>query len=84
VLWPVGGEGDFGDDAGENFLSILGVVEEVLEDGLGGDGVFLRFPAIVVGDHGESGESDAGFESEFGLWDIGHADDVEAELAVDF
>ena len=53
-------------------------------DGLGADGFFLVFPAIVVCDHGEGGEGDFGFAGEFGFREVSHADDVEAELAVGF
>lgn len=42
----------------------------------------MRLPAVVVGDHAESGEGDFCFAGEFGLRDVGHADEVEAKLAV--
>ena len=45
-------------------------------------GSILDLPAIVVGDHRHRREGDLGFAGEPGLRDVGHADDVEAHLAV--
>ena len=54
---------------------------EVGDDHFDGD-VRLVLPAIVVGDHRHRGVGDLGFARAFGFAEIGHADDVVAELVV--
>jgi hypothetical protein len=75
--------GDEGEDGGEDFLGGGGVGEQVADDVLGGDGILIGFPAIVIGDHGEGGEGDFRFAGEFGFGEVGHAHDVETQGAVD-
>lgn len=84
VLGPAGSFRDFGQGGGEDFFGGFDIGPEVGGDGVGGDGEFVSFPAIVVGDHGEGGAGDFGFAGEFGFGEIGHADDVAAELAIGF
>ena len=60
----------------------VGVGDEVADDLLGGDRFLLDFPAVVIGDHAECGEGDFGFAGEFSFGQVGHADDVESEVAV--
>ena len=40
----------------------------------------LRMPAIVIGDHGHRRVAKLGFARQLGFGDVGHADDLEAQL----
>src|SRR5208282_4590529 len=63
-------------------MGILRVLVQGLENLSPGDGIVLRVPAIVVRDHGHGGVTDFRLTGKPGLGEIGHADDVKAELAV--
>src|SRR5690349_3897802 len=51
VLGPIWFGGNARDDCGEEVLGRLGVVLQVAENSVGGDGFFLDLPAVVVGNH---------------------------------
>ena len=68
-------------DAFEGFLDVLDVVFHALDNGVDGDG-FVG-PAVVIGDLCDGGIGHFGFESEFGFWDSGHADEIGAPCAVE-
>ena len=44
--------------------------------------IFVHLPTIIVGDHRHGGIGDLGFARAFGFAEIGHADDVVAELVI--
>ena len=82
MFWPSRFGGNLRDGVGENGFGVLGVGEEHFEHGGGVNGLFVRFPAIVVSDHAEGGKCDFGFAGELCFGDIGHADEVEATAAI--
>lgn len=82
MFWPIGLGGDFWNDAGDDVFCESGVCVEVVDHGSDVDCGFVGFPAIVIGDETERGESDFGFAAEAGFWCVGHADEVEAHVAV--
>jgi hypothetical protein len=82
MLGPVGLGWDAGNNRADDLFCLRNVGHEMTDHSLGRDRFFFDFPAIVVGDHCQGGEGDLGFTREFGLGKIGHADDVETELAV--
>src|SRR5712692_4876513 len=67
----------------DHVLRVLRVAAEALHDLRAGYGIVPGMPAIVVGDHGHGGVADLCFTGEASLGEVRHADDVEAELAVD-
>ena len=62
---------------------VLGILIQHGDDLIDGDRVMMRMPAIVVGDHGDGDVAELGFARELCLLQVGHADDVHAEAAVD-
>src|SRR5208337_978631 len=48
-----------------------------------GDGIVVRMPAIVIGDHGYGYVADLGLAGEFGLLQVGHADDIHTPATVE-
>ena len=52
------------------------------DDGFCGHGFFFDFPTVVIRDHGQCREGDLGLAGEFGLGQVGHADDIETKLAM--
>lgn len=70
------------DDVAHEFTSVLGVLGEIANDLVDGDGVVLFVPTIVIGDHGHSDIADFGFAGEFGFLKISHTDDVHAPASI--
>ena len=73
---------DLGDDAHDDGLGLAGVFGQVGNDHVHRDVVLIAFPAVVVGDHGHCGIGDFGFACAFGFAEVGHADDVVAEIVI--
>ena len=69
--------GNLGDDGGDDGFGGVGVAMEVGQDHFQRY-VFVFFPAVVVGGHGEGGIGNLGFAGAFGFAEVGHADDVVA------
>ena len=57
---------------------VLGILQQHGDDLVDGDGIVMRMPAIVVGDHGDGDVAEFSFASELGFLQVGHADDVHA------
>ena len=66
----------------QHALHVGGVAIQILDDLAHRDRIVLRMPAIVVGDHGDRGVANFRFARELGFGQIGHADYVEAQLAI--
>src|SRR5207302_11479376 len=65
-----------------NVLRVFGIAVQVVHDLGYSDRIMSGIPAVVIGDHGDGGVTDLGLARELGLSDVGHADDVEAQLPV--
>ncbi len=72
----------FANGFAQNILRIFSVAIQILDNFFHGDGTVFRMPAIVIGDHGDSGVAKFGFAGELGFGDVSHANDIEAQLAV--
>lgn len=82
VLGPVGLGGNLRNDLCEDRLRRGDVRVKMADDGFGGDGLLLDLPAVVIRDHRQGGEGDLRLAGQFGLRQVRHADDIEAELTV--
>ena len=61
---------------GDELLGLVGVGEQYLDHILHGDGVVVRMPAVIIGDHGRRHVADLGFPRQLGFLQIRHADHV--------
>ena len=64
-------------------LGVLGILIQGGYDLRAGDGFVIGMPAIVVGDHGNSGIANFSFSRELCFGYVGHANDFEAQLPMD-
>src|ERR1019366_556837 len=74
--------GHFGHRQGHHAAGVLGVLHQVGDDVVDGDGVVFGMPAIVIRHHGDGDVADLGFACQLGFLQVGHADNVHSPGAV--
>src|SRR5450759_3944039 len=76
--------GHLGHRLGDYAAGVFGVLDQIGDDVVDGDGVMFGMPAIVIRHHGDGDVADLGFARQLGLLQVGHADDVHAPSAVSY
>src|SRR5688572_21982669 len=71
------------DRIGDDPLRRPGVLREVTDDHLDGDGVVLGMPAVVIGHQRNCRVADLRLARQLGFLQVGHADDVGAPRAIE-
>src|SRR5690348_14063901 len=74
--------GGSGHRRANDLASVLRVLEQDGDHLVHGDGIMLRVPAVVVGDHSGGDVADFGFAGETSFLQVGHADHIHPPAAV--